>query len=103
MGIQARRHLGEDEAEEAKAAGAGVGQPKRSKDREILGKGLPDVTGSFINNFRYKNFDLTVDLQFVLGVDVYQQFLHSTEDRFELPMLCPLSFLKDGLRQTRIR
>ena len=73
---------GEDEAEEAKAAGAGVGQPKRSKDREILGKGLPDVTGSFINNFRYKNFDLTVDLQFVLGVDVYQQFLHSTEDRF---------------------
>lgn len=43
---------------------------------------MPDVTGSFINNFRYKNFDLTVDLQFVLGVDVYQQFLHSTEDRF---------------------
>jgi TonB-linked SusC/RagA family outer membrane protein len=48
----------------------------------ILGKGLPDLTGSFINNLRYKNFDLTVDFQFVTGVDVYQQFLHSTEDRF---------------------
>jgi TonB-linked SusC/RagA family outer membrane protein len=48
----------------------------------ILGNGLPDLTGSFINNFRYKNIDLTVDFQFVAGVDVYQQFLHSTEDRF---------------------
>jgi TonB-linked SusC/RagA family outer membrane protein len=58
------------------------GQAIRSDQPTILGKGLPDVTGSFINNLRYKNFDLTLDFQFVTGVDVYQQFLHSTEDRF---------------------
>lgn len=72
----------EAEAAEAKAAGQNVGQAKRSKDKKILGKGLPDFTGSIINNLRYKNFDLTFDLQFVLGVDVLQQFMHSTEDRF---------------------
>ncbi|MDR1021988.1 MAG: TonB-dependent receptor [Prevotellaceae bacterium] len=53
-----------------------------AEEPSILGKGLPDFTGSFINNLRYKNFDLSVDFQFVAGVDVYQQFLHSTEDRF---------------------
>ena len=51
-------------------------------EREIVGKGLPDWTGSFINNFSYKNFDLTVDFQFTLGVEVYQDFLHSTQSRF---------------------
>ena len=73
---------GEDEAEEAKAAGFHVGQAKRSKEKKVLGKGVPDFTGSFINNFKYKNFDLTVDFQFVWGVDVLQQYFHSTEDRF---------------------
>jgi TonB-linked SusC/RagA family outer membrane protein len=58
------------------------GKSIHSKEPTILGKGLPDVTGSFINNLSYKNFDLTLDFQFVYGVDVYQQFLHSTEDRF---------------------
>lgn len=72
----------QEEEAEARAAGARVGQAKRSKDKKILGKGIPDVTGSFINNFNYKNFDLTVDLQFVLGVDILQQFYHSAEDRF---------------------
>lgn len=59
-----------------------VGRAKRSTEKEILGKGTPDWTGSFINNFRYKNFDLTVDFQFVLGVETMQQFYHSTYDRF---------------------
>jgi TonB-linked SusC/RagA family outer membrane protein len=58
------------------------GVSTHASDPSILGKGLPDFTGSFINNLRYKNFDLTVDFQFVAGVDVYQQFMHSTEDRF---------------------
>lgn len=57
------------------------GTAKRSDDRQILGNGLPDWTGSFINKFNIKNFDLTVDLQFVYGVEIVQQFLHSTEDR----------------------
>ncbi|MCX2739742.1 SusC/RagA family TonB-linked outer membrane protein [Pontibacter anaerobius] len=72
---------GTDEADEAAKVGAVPGEAKRAKEKSILGKGLPDWTGSFINNFRYKNFDLTVDLQFVYGVDILQQFYHSTEDR----------------------
>lgn len=72
---------GTDEAAEAAKVGAVPGEAKRSADREIIGKGLPDVTGSFINKFYYKNLDLIVDLQFVTGVDAWQLFTHSTEDR----------------------
>ena len=72
----------EEERAQAQAAGRNVGQSKHSASQEILGKGLPDVTGSFINTFNYKNVYLTVDLQFVYGIDTYQSFLHSTEDRF---------------------
>lgn len=39
-------------------------------DRTIIGKGIPDGYGSFINTFRYKNFDLIFDLQFMYGNDV---------------------------------
>ena len=59
-----------------------VGRPKRSAEKQIIGKGLPDWTGSFINTFNYKGFDLTVDFQFVWGVDTWQRFCHSTYDRF---------------------
>jgi hypothetical protein len=59
-----------------------IGRAKRTTEKEIIGKGLPDWTGSFINNLKYKNFDFTLDLQFVKGVDVMQQFFHSTYDRF---------------------
>jgi TonB-linked SusC/RagA family outer membrane protein len=72
---------GTDEAEEAAAVGAVPGVAKRSAERDIIGKGLPDFTGSFINRFNYRNFDLVVDLQFTYGVEVMQQFLHSIEDR----------------------
>lgn len=74
----------EDKASGLVPSGQIVGQAKRSKEKKVLGKSTPDFTGSFINNFSYKNFDLTLDLQFVLGVDVLQQFTHSTEDRFGL-------------------
>lgn len=72
---------GTDEKEAAAAVGAVPGVAKRTAEREIIGKGTPDLTGSFINRFDYKNFDLIVDLQFTLGVEIMQQFLHSTEDR----------------------
>jgi TonB-linked SusC/RagA family outer membrane protein len=55
-----------------------------SADRTILGKGLPDFTGSFINTLRYKNFDLMVDFQFVKGVEANQWTLITAEDRFGL-------------------
>lgn len=72
---------GTAEAAEAAKVGAIPGEAKRSAERTIIGKGLPDWTGSFINNFRYKQLDLGVDMQFVYGVDILQQFFHSTEDR----------------------
>ena len=59
-----------------------IRRPDRSESREIIGKGLPDWTGSWVNNFSYKNFDLTVDFQFVWGVETLQRFMHSTYDRF---------------------
>ena len=59
-----------------------IGRAKRSSEREIIGKGVPDWTGSMINTLRYKNWDFTLDLQFVAGVQTLQQFYHSTYDRF---------------------
>lgn len=59
-----------------------IGRAKRTTEKQIIGKGMPDWTGSFVNNFAYKNFDLTVDLQFVWGVETMQQFYHPTYDRF---------------------
>lgn len=70
-----------DEADEAAEVGDVPGEAKRSEEKEIIGKGIPDWTGSFINRVNYKNFDLTLDLQFVMGVEILQQFFHSTEDR----------------------
>ncbi|SFK56350.1 TonB-linked outer membrane protein, SusC/RagA family [Porphyromonadaceae bacterium KH3CP3RA] len=59
-----------------------IGEKVTYKQREILGNGLPDWMGAFINTFNYKGFDLTVDLQFSLGADIMQEFFHSTEGRF---------------------
>lgn len=59
-----------------------IGRAKRSEEREILGKGTPDWTGSMINTLRWKNWDFTLDLQFVAGVQTVQEFYHSTYDRF---------------------
>ena len=61
-----------------------VGRAKRTETKEILGKGIPDWTGSWVNTFNYKNWDLTLDMQFVWGVETMQQFYHSTYDRFGL-------------------
>lgn len=72
----------EEEAAEAAKVGRHVGEAKRSTDKKILGKGVPDWTGSFINTLNYKNFDFTLDLQFTTGVQILQQFYHSGEDRF---------------------
>lgn len=59
-----------------------IGEKVTYKDREIIGNGLPDWMGSFINTFNYKGLDLTVDLQFSMGVEIMQEFFHSTEGRF---------------------
>ena len=72
---------GTDEADEAAEVGRIPGEAKRTTEKEIIGNGLPDVTGSFINNFTLGNFDLNVDLQFSIGADIMQQYYHSVEDR----------------------
>ena len=59
-----------------------IGEKVTYKDRQIIGHGLPRWMGSFINTFNYKDFDLTIDLQFTWGVQVMQEFFHSTEGRF---------------------
>ena len=50
-------------------------------DRVILGDGYADGFGSLLNTFRYKNFDLTLDLQFMYGNDILNLTKHSGEDR----------------------
>lgn len=51
------------------------------KDRVIIGKGIPNGFGTLLNSFKYKNFDLTVDLQFMYGNNVLFRSEHSAEDR----------------------
>lgn len=41
-----------------------------SKDYTVIGSGVPKYTGGFSNNFRYKNLDLNVFLQYSVGNDV---------------------------------
>ena len=50
-------------------------------DRQIIGNGNPDGWGGFFNTFKYKNLDLTLELQFVYGNDVLNMTHHSAEDR----------------------
>lgn len=50
-------------------------------DRMIIGNGNPKGWGAFSNTFRYKDLDLTVELQFVYGNDVLNMTHHSGEDR----------------------
>lgn len=64
------------------SSGDNIGRSIIASEKTILGKGLPDWTGSFINTINYKNFDLTIDFQFTWGVDILQDFTHSTEARF---------------------
>ena len=50
-------------------------------DRVIIGKGIPDGFGSFINTLRYKSFDLTLDMQFMYGNDILQLSTITQEGR----------------------
>lgn len=50
-------------------------------DRMIIGNGTPDFWGAFTNSFRYKNFDMTIELQYSIGNDILDMTLHPSEDR----------------------
>jgi TonB-linked SusC/RagA family outer membrane protein len=53
-------------------------------DRQIIGSAYPDAWGSFINNFRFRNFELLLDLQYTYGNDVLNMTKHSGEDRVSI-------------------
>lgn len=50
-------------------------------DRRIIGNGSPKAWGAFSNTFKYKNLDLTIELQYSAGNDVLDMTKHSAEDR----------------------
>lgn len=50
-------------------------------DKTVLGKSIPDGYGTLMNSFRYKNFDLAIELQFDYGNQVMNLTRHSGQDR----------------------
>lgn len=82
---------GQDEVSEAAQYGLLPGDIKHAdinedgqinaSDRTIMGNGYPKGFGALFNSFRYKNFDLTLDIQFSYGNDVLNLSRHSGEDR----------------------
>jgi TonB-linked SusC/RagA family outer membrane protein len=50
-------------------------------DRMIIGNGSPKAWGAFTNTVSYKQFDLTLELQYSLGNDIMDMNLHPSEDR----------------------
>ncbi len=52
-----------------------------SADKTILGKSTPDGYGTFSNDFRYKGFDLAIELQFNYGNQIMNLTRHSGQDR----------------------
>ena len=89
-----RVHLGTwstSEAEEAKRYNMLPGDVKyldlnndgtiNDNDRTVIGKGIPDGFGTFLNTFQLGQWSLTVDLQYMYGNDVLDRSIHSAEDR----------------------
>lgn len=50
-------------------------------DRVIIGRGIPSGFGTLLNTVGYKNFDLTLDLQFMYGNDIMFNTKSTLEDR----------------------
>ena len=76
--------LGIKDAEYVSMNGGRIGTALRSSELKALGCGMPDWMGSFINRFRFKQFEFQADFQFSIGGKIRQDFHHSTEDRFGL-------------------
>lgn len=49
----------------------GDGNITADKDRQVIGNANPKFTGGWTNQFTYKNFDLSVFVNFVVGNDIY--------------------------------
>ncbi|MEO5995051.1 MAG: TonB-dependent receptor [Chitinophagaceae bacterium] len=53
-------------------------------DRQIIGNGSPKAWGSFLNTFKYKSLDFTIELQYSYGNDVMDWTIATSEDRVSL-------------------
>jgi hypothetical protein len=63
-------------------------------DRTVVGNANPDFTGGWNNQFTYKNFDLSVFVNFVVGNDIYNaNKIEWTDGAF--PNLNVLTTMKD--------
>jgi hypothetical protein len=63
-------------------------------DRTVIGNANPDFTGGWNNQFTYKNFDLSVFVNFVVGNDIYNaNKLEWTDGAF--PSLNMLGIMKN--------
>ncbi len=58
-------------------------------DRSIIGNGSPKAWGAFLNTFKYKNLDLTIELQYSYGNDVLDMtFALKRRQGFACKQLC---------------
>jgi TonB-linked SusC/RagA family outer membrane protein len=48
-----------------------TGDPQFSDDEQVIGKATPDYFGGLTNDFKYKNWDLSIATQFSVGNKVY--------------------------------
>lgn len=46
-----------------------------------LGRAYPQWTMNIVNDFKFRNFDFSFDIRFVMGVNTVGNFKHSVEDR----------------------
>lgn len=75
----------------------GDGKITNDSDRVVLGNANPKFTGGWNNQFQYKNFDLSIFVNFVYGNDVYNaNKIEWTDASF--PHLNMLSVMKDRWR-----
>ncbi len=72
----------------------GDGQITADADRTVIGNANPTFTGGWNNQFTYKNFDMSVFVNFVVGNDIYNaNKLEWTDGAF--PNLNMLNTMKD--------
>lgn len=72
----------------------GDGLVTADKDRTVIGNANPKFIGGWNNQFSYKNFDLSVFMNWVVGNDIYNaNKIEMTDGAF--PSLNMLEFMKD--------